>query len=107
MIINTFNSGNNGMANSKTHHRQFMTTITNRILKFEPMIKKPIAGNHTFLLLFLLATSIPSLISILLEYNIYKAHLSKSKRLIFIRITEIIIKITYHLCGYNFLTAIL
>ena len=25
-----------------------MTTITNRIFKFEPMIKKPIVTNHAF-----------------------------------------------------------
>ena len=38
MIINTFNSDNSNIAKIKTQHSQIMTTITNRILKFEPMI---------------------------------------------------------------------
>ena len=47
-IINTFNSDNSNIANIKTKHRQIMTTITNRILKFKPMIKKPIVADDIF-----------------------------------------------------------
>ena len=39
-IINTFKSDNNNIANIKTQYRQIMTTITDRILKFDFMIKK-------------------------------------------------------------------
>ena len=48
MIIKSFNSNINNNANIKTQHRQVMTTITDRILKFKPMIKKPIVTNHSF-----------------------------------------------------------
>ena len=43
-IIKPFDSDNSNIANIKT---QIMTTITDRILKFEPMIKKPIIANYT------------------------------------------------------------
>ena len=46
--INTFDSDNNNITNNKTQHRQIMTTIADRILKFEPMIKNPIVANYTF-----------------------------------------------------------
>ena len=39
MIMNIFNSDNSNIAYSN---------IANRILKFKPMIKKPIMTNHTF-----------------------------------------------------------
>ena len=39
-IINTFNCDDSNIANIKTQHGQVMTTITNRILKFKPKIKK-------------------------------------------------------------------
>ena len=47
-ITNTFNTDNGNMANIKTQHRQIMTTITNKILKCKPIIKKPIVANYTF-----------------------------------------------------------
>ena len=46
-IINTFNSFNSNIAKTKIHNCQIMTAITNRILKFEPMIKIPILTNYT------------------------------------------------------------
>ena len=48
MIINLFSSDNSNIANIKHEYCQIMTTITDRVLKFEPMIKKPIAANYTF-----------------------------------------------------------
>ena len=36
------------MAKIKTQNRQIMTTITNGILKFEPMIKLPTVANYIF-----------------------------------------------------------
>ena len=48
-IINTFNSDSSNIANIKTKYCQIMTTITNRILKFNPMIKKPIAVDNKLL----------------------------------------------------------
>ena len=47
-IINTFNSDNRNIANIKTKHCKIMTTITNRILKFELKIKKPIVTDNAF-----------------------------------------------------------
>ena len=53
MIIDTFNRDNSNIAIIKTRC-QIMTAITNRILKFTPMIKKPIvAVNTLFTVLFL------------------------------------------------------
>ena len=48
-VINTFNIGNSNIAHIKTQHRQIMTIIAYRFLKFEPSIKKPIEANHSFL----------------------------------------------------------
>ena len=48
-IINTFNSDNNNIICIKIQHRKIMATIRYKILKFELMIKKPIAANHTFI----------------------------------------------------------
>ena len=48
MVINTFNSANKITAFINTQNRQVMETITYRILKFEPMIKKSIVANYTF-----------------------------------------------------------
>ena len=45
-IINFFNSDNNNIANIKTQHGQIIANTIDRILKFEPMIKKPIAANY-------------------------------------------------------------
>ena len=47
-INKTFNRDNSNIANMKTQQCQIMRTITNGILK-EPMIKKPIVTNYTFL----------------------------------------------------------
>ena len=47
-IINAFNSDNSIIANIKAQHYQVMATITNRMLKFKPMIKKPIMADNTF-----------------------------------------------------------
>ena len=67
-IINTINSNNNNIAKKKTQHHEIMPTVANGILKFEPIIKKPIVTSYEFLLL---ATSFPSLILILSQYNIF------------------------------------
>ena len=47
-IVNTFNSYNSNISKTKAQYQQIMTTITNGILKFEPMIKIPMMTNHTF-----------------------------------------------------------
>ena len=47
-VINIFNSDNINIAYIKAQNRQIMTTITNIILKFEPMTKKPLVTNHAF-----------------------------------------------------------
>ena len=47
-IINTFNSDNSNIANINTQRRQSMTTITNKISKFTPIIKKPLVAGNTF-----------------------------------------------------------
>ena len=39
-VINAFNSDNRNIIYIKTQNQQIMVTITYRILKFEPMIKK-------------------------------------------------------------------
>ena len=46
--INTFNSDNSNITKINIQHHQVMTTIKNRILKFKPIIKIPIAGNYYF-----------------------------------------------------------
>ena len=48
MIINTFNSNNSNIPKIKTQYQLIMTTITIRFWKFEPIIKIPVATNHTF-----------------------------------------------------------
>ena len=47
-IINTFNCDNSSIANIETQHRQIITTIAKRILKYKPMIKKPLVTDNTF-----------------------------------------------------------
>ena len=47
-IINTFNNDNRNIGNIKTQYRQIMTTNTNRVSKFKPMIKKPIVAGTAF-----------------------------------------------------------
>ena len=62
------NSDNSNIANIKAQYCQTMATITDRILKFKPIIKKAIVANYTFFtrifskfFLHFLAGSIPSL----------------------------------------------
>ena len=45
-IINTFNSDNRNIAYIKIQHCQIMAIVTNRILKFKPMIKKPVVADN-------------------------------------------------------------
>ena len=47
-IINIFSIDNSNIAYNKTRHCLIMTTIAYRILKFKPMIKKPIVAYHAF-----------------------------------------------------------
>ena len=47
-IINMFNSNSSNVTNIKIQHSQVMTTTANKILKFKPMMKTPIATNDTF-----------------------------------------------------------
>ena len=47
-VINIFKSDNSNITYIKTQHCQIMVTITYRILKFEPMIKKLILINCIF-----------------------------------------------------------
>ena len=47
MRIKNFNNDNNNIAYIKTQHCQIMVTITYRILKCDPMIRKPIVINDT------------------------------------------------------------
>ena len=46
--INSFNSINinSNIDHIKAQHPQMMTTMTNEILKFEPVIKKAMTGSH-------------------------------------------------------------
>ena len=43
-VINTFNGKNSIIAETKTQHRQIITTIIEGIFKFEPMIKMPMVA---------------------------------------------------------------
>ena len=61
--INMFNGDNTNIAYTNAQHFQ---TLAYMVLK----IKKPIVANHTVFPVFLLARSIPSLISILAQYSI-------------------------------------
>ena len=48
IIISVFSSVDSNIANTKTPHQQTMTNVTNRLLKFNPMIKIPVVENHKF-----------------------------------------------------------
>ena len=53
--INTFksdNTFNSDTGNIKTQHQQIMTAITNRFLKFKPMIKIQMVTSYTFFVVF-------------------------------------------------------
>ena len=53
-IINPFNSGNSKIANIKALHRLIMMTITDRILKFKPIMKKTTLANPIFFTVIIL-----------------------------------------------------
>ena len=52
MIINTFSSDNTNIARIKTLHCQIKTIITNKTVKFKPIIKKPVVTENTFFTLY-------------------------------------------------------
>ena len=45
-ITNIFNIENSDITKTKTQYYQIMTVISNKILIFKPLIKKPIATNR-------------------------------------------------------------
>ena len=45
-ITNIFNIDNSDITKTKTQHYQITTVISNKILIFKPLIKKPIATNR-------------------------------------------------------------
>ena len=47
-IINTLNSDNSNIAYTKTQHHHIMKNITSKILKFKPVIEKPLVKHHIF-----------------------------------------------------------
>ena len=55
-MINTFNGDNSNIANLKAQH-QHITTIKNRFLKFEPMIKIPIVTGNSFFIVITFSNS--------------------------------------------------
>ena len=87
---NMFSSDTSNVANIKSQHIQIMTTITNRFLKLESMMKYRRYQTIHFLLLLFLARTFSSLKSIVCQYNVYKIHLSKIKKLPLIRIKKMI-----------------
>ena len=80
VIINTFNSDNNNVANIQTQPFQIMTIITGRILKSEPMIKKPLQHLQDLFV--------------------------KIKKLIFMNLKQIVIKKICQLLVYNVISTI-
>ena len=70
MILNCFNSDNINITMIKRQHCHIMKNITNRMLKFKPIIKKPEVICHTFFTVIFLVTSLPLLEAILLKYSI-------------------------------------
>ena len=83
--INTFNNDNRNIAKIKTQHCQIMTNITNKILKFEPMIKEPTVTNYTFFIVFTFS-------------GINSFYLNQ----FYCNTTSTI----YHFCGYNFISTV-
>ena len=63
----------------KIQHRQIIATITDRILKFEAMIKKPLVTNYTFFTDISFSRISSFAYIFLSQYNIYKINLSKSR----------------------------
>ena len=105
--INTFNSENSNIAKIKIKHCQNMTTITNGIFKFEPVIKKPIVANYTFLTAITFS-NISSFVCI--NSNVIQDLQNpfiKIKKLIFISLKKIVIKIIYHLLIYKLISTII
>ena len=99
-IINPFHSNNSNIANIKTQHRQIMTTITDRILKFEPIIKKPIVANYKFLTVITFSRINSTVTQHLLNPFI------EIKKLIFICLKNIVIKIIYNFVVYSFISTV-
>ena len=60
-IIKIFNSDNSNIVKIRTQNLQIMTTTTNEILKFEPMLKIPIKVDNTFFTIITFRKSISSL----------------------------------------------
>lgn len=54
-IINSFNSDDNNVANINTEHKYIMTNITHRILKFESVMKRSVATNHTYFVVVIIS----------------------------------------------------
>ena len=76
-IMNMFNTDNSNITYIKTQHRLIMTTIGYRILKFEPMVKKPVVTNYIYFLMLLFSVgSIPSIILSLSLYSVDKTYFS-------------------------------
>ena len=64
-IIDTFNSDNSNITKTNARLSQLMTTIANKILKFEPTINLSKKANYLFFTVITFSNIIPSLISIL------------------------------------------
>ena len=93
-VINTCNINNDYIAYIKAKHCQIMATITYKILKFEPIIKKKkIVTNSTFFTVINFSTSFLHLSQF--HYNtafIKPIH----QKLIFINLKKNATKIIYH-----------
>ena len=48
LVINIFKSDNSSITKTKTQNYHVMKTMIYRILKFQPMIEKPMVTNYTF-----------------------------------------------------------
>ena len=69
-LINTCNSDNRNITRIKTRHRQIMATITNRILRFERMIKVQTVVDNTFftVITFIRINSFTYINSVVIEH---------------------------------------
>ena len=100
IISNSFKSDNSNMLRHSI--AKIMATITNMILKFKPMVKKPKVTNHAFftLITFSWIISFTYINSIVIHPFI------KIKKLTFISLKKFIIKIVYYLRVCNFIISI-
>ena len=108
-MINFFNSGNRNIAKIKSQHHQVITTITSEIMKLKPTIKIPIVTNDTFftVITFSEINFFTQINSIIIYYNTtFMSTSVKIKKLIFIRLKKIVIKIICHLIVFKFASAI-